>query len=242
MKTEKTFMTGNWENLIIKTFSCDAELLEMYLPNDVELDLYQNKALFSMVAFTFANVKFFGFKIPLHQSFGEINFRCYVKSKIDGSKGVVFIKEFAPKPIMALIANGVYNEPFFYKKIKKKIFSSTTYKDICYSFKSHKKWFSINATILNKTVKLKPNSLQDFIVDRYIAFVKGRRNTTYEYKINHKPWRLFDIQKTCIPKEVLNLLPKKFYTASEVSTYVVDGSAISVEKGILQQHSNLALI
>lgn len=235
-------MTGNWENLIIKTFSCDAKLLEKYLPNDVELDLYQNKALFSMVAFTFSKVKFFGFKIPLHQSFGEINFRCYVKSKLDGTKGVVFIKEFAPKPIIALIANGFYNEPFFYKKIQKKIFSSTAYKDICYSFKSHKKWFSINASILNKTDKLRPNSLQDFIVDRYIAFVKGRRNTTYEYKINHKPWLLFSIQKVGIPNEILNLLPKKFCTASEVVTYVVNGSFISVEKGILQQNSNLALI
>jgi len=235
-------MTGNWENLIIKTFSCDAALLEKCLPRDIELDLYQNKALFSMVAFTFSKVKFFGFKIPLHQSFGEINFRCYVKSKIDGTKGVVFIKELAPKPLMALIANGIYNEPFYYKKITKKIISSAIYKDICYSFKSQKKWYAINTTILNEKIKLKTNSLQEFIVDRYIAFVKGRRNTTYEYKINHKPWQLFNIQNVSIPKEVLSLLPTKFHTASEIATYVVDGSAITVEKGILQKQTNLALI
>ena len=69
------------------------------------------------MAFTFSKVRFFGIKIPFHQKFGQINFRFYVKSKIDGTKGVVFIKEFAPKPLIALIANLFYNEPYQYKKI-----------------------------------------------------------------------------------------------------------------------------
>ncbi len=239
---KKVFMTGNWENLIIKTFSCDASILEKYLPNNVTLDLYQNKALFSMVAFTFSKVNFFGFKIPLHQSFGEINFRCYVKSKIDGTKGVVFIKEFAPKPVMASIANVIYKEPFYYKNIKYTCKKSKYSTKISYFFKTHKKWQSIFADVQNKTKKLKNNSLQYFIVDRYIAFVKGTNNRTYEYKINHKPWQLFAVTKTDISKEILNLLPKTFHKATIVATYVVDGSSISVEKGILQPQTNLALI
>ena len=45
MKRTNTFMTGKWEDLIISTFEVEQEILEKYLPNGTELDLYQSKAL-----------------------------------------------------------------------------------------------------------------------------------------------------------------------------------------------------
>jgi uncharacterized protein YqjF (DUF2071 family) len=231
----KIFMKGNWENLIIKSFSCKPKILERYLPNNVELDMYNGKALFSMVAFTFSKVHFFGIKIPFHQLFGEINFRFYVKSKIDGKKGVVFIKEYANKPLIAFMANKIYNEPFFIHKIKQEVSNSTNEKRISYPFKLKNKWQKITALVNKSKTKLKSNSLEEFIVDRYIAFVKGRKNTTYEYQINHKPWQLFKVKETNISNEVLNLLPNEFEKSIELCTYAVDGSEITVEKGILQE-------
>jgi uncharacterized protein len=120
MKPTNIFMKGNWTDLIVTTFEVKQEILEAYLPKDTTIDLYNGKALLSMVSFTFSKVSFFGIKIPFHQSFGQINFRFYVKSKLDGTKGVVFIKEFAPKPIIASIANWFYNETYHYKNIKLK--------------------------------------------------------------------------------------------------------------------------
>ncbi len=234
------FMKGNWENLIIKSYSCKKELLEKYLPNNVELDLYQGKGVFSMVAFTFSKVKFFGVKVPFHQLFGEINFRFYVKSKIDGKKGVVFLKEYANKPIIAFMANKIYNEPFFVHKVNRQVTSTSNLRFINYPFFLKNKWQKVSALVKKSTTKLKPNSLQEFIVDRYTAFVKGRKNTL-EYQINHKPWKLFSIKKINISKEILNLLPKDFKQSQELSTYIVDGSEITVEKGILQNNINLAL-
>jgi len=232
----KIFMKGNWENLIVKSFSCNPKILENYLPNNVELDLYNGKAIFSMVAFTFSKVHFFGIKIPFHQLFGEINFRFYAKSKIDGKKGVVFIKEYANKPLIAFMANKIYNEPFFIHKIKQEVSNSTNEKRISYPFLLKNKWQEVSALVSKSKTKLKSNSLEEFIVDRYIAFVKGRRNTTYEYKINHKPWNLFKVKETTISNEVLNLLPNEFEKSIELSTYVVDGSEITVEKGILKSN------
>lgn len=233
------FMKGNWENLIIRSFTCEPKLLEKYLPNDTELDIYNGKGLFSMVAFTFSKVRFFGIKIPFNQQFGEINFRFYVKSKIDGKKGVVFLKEYAPKPLIAFVANMIYNEPFFYHRVKKHITNSSSLKLISYPFLLKNKWQKVTALVKNTTTKLQPNSIQEFIVDRYIAYVKGRGHKTYEYQINHKPWKLFDIKKTNISKEVLSLLPNEFLNSKEIATYVVDGSEITVEKGILQSKNTL---
>jgi len=237
----KTFMKGNWENLIIKTFTCKTEILEDYLPNGVELDLYKGKALFSMVAFTFSKVRFFGVKVPLHQQFGEINFRFYVKSKVDGTKGVVFLKEYAPKPLIAFIANKIYNEPFFYHKVKQRTITSKQKKFISYPFYLKNKWHKITSLIESNHKKVTQHPMQQFIVDRYIAFVEGKRNKTLTYKINHKPWKLFSIKYSNISNQILQLLPDAFHNAAEIATYVVDGSEISVEKGILQTENNFAI-
>jgi uncharacterized protein YqjF (DUF2071 family) len=241
MKTN-IFMKGYWENLIIRTFECEASVLERYLPNHVELDLYHGKALFSMVAFTFSKVRFFGIKIPLLQSFGEINFRCYVKSKIDGTKGVVFIKELAPKPLIAFVANAIYNEPFYYKNIKKKLFKTQNYSNITYEFKIGQAQHKIYALMKNTVEKLKANTLQEFVVDRYIAFVKNHFNKTMTYKICHKPWQVFKVLKIDMSNQLLFLLPKPFWNAKEVATYVVDGSSITIEKGVLQHKKQLVTI
>ncbi|MCF6279592.1 MAG: DUF2071 domain-containing protein [Flavobacteriaceae bacterium] len=233
MKT-KTFMTGNWEDLIISTFEVDSKILEKYLPNGTELDLYQGKALISMVAFTFSKVKFFGVKVPFHQLFGEINYRFYVKSIIEGTRGVVFIKEYAPKPIIAVIANGVYNEPFFYKNIGREKETIGEKLSMQYSFPNGK----VTVVSQKETRGLKENTLEHFIVDRYTAFVKSRNTKTYQYQINHKPWRLYKSSNIKIDKNSLSLLPSEFKNGKLIASYFVDGSEISVEKGILQQEKN----
>lgn len=223
-------MTGNWEDLIISTFEVEKKILETYLPNNTELDLFNGKALMSVVAFTFSKVKFFGLKVPFHQKFGQINFRFYAKSKINGAKGVVFIKEFAPKPLIALIANKIYNEPFFFKNIRFNKNITNNKKSIKYSYKN----LQMKAAASKTTESLSKNSLEEFIVDRYIAFVKSSNTKTFQYKIYHKPWKLYQSLSIEINKNIISLLPKKFKTAKYLKTCVVDGSSVSVEKGILQ--------
>lgn len=230
MNQNTIFMTGHWEDLIISTFEVDKKILEPYLPKNTEIDLFNGKALMSSVAFTFSKVTFFGFKIPFHQKFGQINFRFYAKSKINGAKGVVFIKEFAPKPIIAFIANTFYNEPYYFKNIHLNVNSSENEKTLKYSYKHIQLKTKINTSIKSLT----KNKLNAFIVDRYTAFVKSSKTKTFQYKIDHKPWKLYQTKTTEIDKQILMLLPKKFRNAKHIKTCVVDGSYVSVEKGILQ--------
>ena len=231
MKPPNIFMTGNWEDLIVSTFEIDKEILEPYLPKDTEIDFFKGRALMSMVAFTFSNVKFFGLKIPYHQKFGQINFRFYVKSKIDGTKGVVFIKEFAPKPLIATIANIFYNEPYFYRKIRLNKTTSANESTITYTYKNLK----LQATSKQETYKLKQKSMEQFVVDRYIAFIKTYGKKTTQYKINHRPWDLYKVKAINTDKRVLNLLPGKFKNAKPISSCFVDGSNVTVERGISQE-------
>ncbi|MEN3323015.1 DUF2071 domain-containing protein [Mariniflexile soesokkakense] len=230
MKPTNVFMTGDWRDLIMTTFEIDKHILESYLPQDTEIDLYNNKVLLSMVAFTFSKVKFFGFRVPFHQNFGQINFRFYVKSKINGTKGVVFIKEFAPKPLITLVANLVYNEPYFNKNITYNKFTKDNTISLEYNYNDAK----TTAKGSLATNELRKNTLEHFVVDRYIAFIKNKKNDTLQYKIFHKPWELYNLETSNFDKELLNLLPKTFKNLKHVSTCFVDGSSVEVEKGLLQ--------
>lgn len=230
MASSNIFMTGNWKYLIMSTYQVSSKTLDPYLPKDTEIDLYKGKALISMVAFTFSRVHFFGIPVPFHQRFGQINFRFYVKSKIDGSKGVVFIKEFAPKPLIALTANLCYNEPYFYRNIKLKIKKTKKHLKLSYKHKSTK----IVAESTLEVEQLKPESINHFVVDRYIAFIKNSKQKTVKYTINHKPWQLLKANTITVDNKILDLLPSKFKNAKHITSCFVDGSYVTVAKGVLQ--------
>lgn len=230
MERAKIFMTCEWKDLIMSTYEVDKSILQPYLPPNTELDLYNGKALMSLVAFTFSKIKFFGIKIPFHQCFGQINFRFYAKSKIDGSKGVVFIREYAPKFLIAFIGNKIYNEPYYFKRINHNKYKTQNKISLKYIYQNS--FIQTNTAL--KTEELVPKTLKHFIVDRYIAFVKNKNNKTLKYHIFHKPWKTYQLEKTFFNDNLLKLLPSNFMNLKHLSTYMVDGSKVYVQKGTLQ--------
>ncbi len=67
-----------------------------------------------LVEFMFLNTRIKGISIPFHKNFEEIDLRFYVRHYCEGNwkRGVVFIKEIVPKPMIALIANILYGEKY----------------------------------------------------------------------------------------------------------------------------------
>jgi uncharacterized protein YqjF (DUF2071 family) len=50
-----TFLTANWQNLIMANYEVNPKLLEPYLPKGVQLDYFQGKTYVSLVGFLFKN-------------------------------------------------------------------------------------------------------------------------------------------------------------------------------------------
>ena len=115
-----TFLTAEWRKLIMAQYVVKPKLLMPYLPQGVELDLFQpttgeSRCYVSLVAFLFDKVRVKGLAIPLHTRFEEINLRFYVRRREpDGSikRGVVFIREFVPRRAIAWVAKRFYEEPY----------------------------------------------------------------------------------------------------------------------------------
>ena len=96
-------------------YEIPSAVLEPLVPKHTVLDLFEGRALASMVGFRFLNTRVLGVPVPFHRDFDEVNLRFYVKRPMpDGStrRGVVFVRELVPRAAIAYTARLLYNEPY----------------------------------------------------------------------------------------------------------------------------------
>ena len=88
----------------------DPTVLAPHIPPGTVLDLWQGKALVSVVGFMFNDTRVLGVKWPYHTHFEEVNLRYYVKQVgAEEKRGVGFVSEIVPRSIIATMANKLYN-------------------------------------------------------------------------------------------------------------------------------------
>lgn len=186
------FLTAEWNYLINITYAIDPKVLLPYLPKGLSLDIINGKAFVSFVAFEFNDVKVKGFKIPFHRKFPEINLRFYVNR--EGKRGVVFIKEFVPKYFVALIANKIYNEPYFAIKMDHSIEKTEKGLNVHHSLCINKVWFNVDVKAENKSSIPAPDTTEHFFKEHEIGFGKDKNGNTLEYKVEHPIWEIYPIR------------------------------------------------
>ena len=77
--SKRRFLKAQWKNLVMLNYEVAPEILQPYLPAATELDLWQGKALVSMVGFMFQETSVLDIKWPGHVNFEEVNLRFYVR-------------------------------------------------------------------------------------------------------------------------------------------------------------------
>lgn len=191
------FLTANWKNLALFNYEVEREILEKYVPNGTEIDLWNNKCYVSLVGFMFKNTKVLGLKIPFHINFEEINLRFYVKRFENGEwkRGVVFIKEIVPKKAITFIANTLYQEHYETKKMKHKIIENKDTNNFIYQWKNDKKWNTIEIETKKELSKIEVNSEVEFITEHYFGYTKINENSTFEYEVTHPRWEQLEVLK-----------------------------------------------
>jgi len=187
----KTFLTAEWNNLIMITYAVDPKQLFPYLPKTLELDTIDGKAFVSFVAFEFNSIRVKGIKIPFHTSFPEINLRFYVKQ--GNKRGVVFIKEFVPKYFVALVANKIYNEPYQSIPMQAKTTLSNNEIKSEHQFKFNKHNYAVSVRAENKPYTPNENSEEHFFKEHAYGFGKDKKSNTISYQVNHPIWEIYPI-------------------------------------------------
>ena len=195
MNNSKVFLTAEWRKLALAQYAVDKEILSKYLPPHTILDDWQGKYYVSLVGFMFLDVKLRGFNIPFHTNFEEVNLRFYVKFKDGGiwKRGVVFIKEFVPKPAITFVANTLYKENYQTLAMKHLWVEQKDQLEIAYSWKN-RNWNSFAVTATSKAEDILAGSEEEFITEHYWGYTKIAENKTSEYGVEHPRWQAYPIK------------------------------------------------
>ncbi|TCD24788.1 DUF2071 domain-containing protein [Pedobacter psychrodurus] len=235
MNNPKVFLTAEWRKLALAQYAVDQEILSKYLPPHTELDDWQGKYYVSLVGFMFVDVKLRGLNIPFHTNFEEVNLRFYVKFK-DGStwkRGVVFIKEFVPKPAITFVANTIYKENYQTFPMKHVWIEQENQIEVDYLWKN-KNWHNFSVTAVSKAEEILVGSEEEFITEHYWGYTKIGKNRTSEYGVEHPRWEAYPIKdyKINVDFEINYGSDFAFLTHTNPdSVMLAEGSEIRVLKG-----------
>jgi uncharacterized protein YqjF (DUF2071 family) len=229
----KTFLTAEWNNLIMANYVVDPAVLLPYLPNKTELDIYNGNVYVSLIGFMFENTRLLGIKVPFHVNFEEVNLRFYVRYNDNGvwKRGAVFIKEIVPKPAISFIANTLYNEQYSTMRMKHFFKAVNSEINLGYHWKHNNKWNRLEATTKNKSTAMLPGSEEEFIAEHYWGYSKYNDTTTVEYAVQHPSWEIYPVKNYLIDCDFTALYGNRFsmlQTAVPNSVFVAKGSAISI--------------
>ena len=193
MKTiRRPFLTARWSNLAILTYEVPPALLDPHLPAGLEIDRRGVSAFASLVAFDFQDTRMWGVAWPGLRRFPEINLRFYVRQ--GNRRGVVFIREFVPQPLVSLFARAIYNEPYLVAPIESGVAEEAsaivTIRRLRWRGRSH----AIEVTGNKPAVRPGEDSEEHFFKEHQWGFGRDRRGRTLVYEVRHPVWDVYPVR------------------------------------------------
>jgi uncharacterized protein YqjF (DUF2071 family) len=231
------FLTAGWHNLLMFNFAIDRGILEPYLPAGTELDSWQGRTFVSVVGFQFVDAKVLGIPLPFHRHFEEVNLRFYVLRHLPEGprRGVVFIREIAPKWLVSLTARWFYNERYVTMPMRHRVELPSENAEglVQYGWSHAQRWNGLCARIHGQPLRAATGSEEEFITEHYWGYTKQKDGSTMEYHVEHPPWRIWPVSKATYDCDVEAIYGKEFVPFLRVpsSVLVADGSPIVVRKG-----------
>ena len=228
------FLQAEWKNLLMLNYEVDPEILKPYLPVGTELDLWQGKALVSMVGFMFLNTKVLGIKWLWHINFEEVNLRFYVRhfNGKEWKRGAVFISEIVPKHIIPIVANNLYNEHYQAMPMKHRFTVLPNQQtEFLYEWKYKNRWNKLGAVVDDEAKPMEPESAELFIFEHYWGYNKLNDRKTLEYQVEHPSWKIKEVQSAVFKADIEALYGavfKPYLEAKPYSAFFAEGSEVAV--------------
>ncbi|MFL5575682.1 MAG: YqjF family protein [Gemmatimonadaceae bacterium] len=232
----RAFLTAEWRHLVMLNYEVAPAALQPLLPAGVTLDLWEGRALVSVVGFRFCRTRILGVPVPFHRDFDEVNLRFYVRRAVPGRadrRGVVFVRELVPRPAIALVARLAYNEP--YRAVPMRSTAPAAPTDapgrIAYEWRSSRRWQRVAATAIGAPAVPPPGSEAAFVAEHYWGYTRQRDGGTVEYAVAHPPWRVWAAEAPELAADVRGLYGGAFERAlagPPASALVAAGSPVTV--------------
>jgi hypothetical protein len=231
----KKFLEAEWQNLAMANYEIDPKLLDGFIPPGTELDIWNGRCYVSLVAFMFANTKILGFSIPFHINFEEVNLRFYVRYKHENEwrRGVVFVKEIVPKPMISFVANTVYGEHYLTMPMKHSINSGLDKLQVEYYWKFKQEWNHFKVLANPEEKPILTGSEEEFITEHYWGYTKINDVKTSQYQVEHPRWNHYAVEDFDIKCNATQLYGEPFgecLSQKPLSVILAKGSEVIVRK------------
>lgn len=223
----RTFLKAEWRDLVLLSFETHPATLEPFLPRGVELDDWRGRVFLSLIGFRFLESRLLGIPVPFHGNFPEVNVRFYVRRQTPEGvrRGVVFLREMAPKAAVATLARRLYGENYVRVSMTQAVEPSRSAK---YSWKSAGKQNWIAARTASPPALPAHDSLETFIVDHHWGYTRTRDGGCIEYEVERPPWRVYPVES--FEMRVDSDMPLAIPAATD-SVIFAEGSEVAVSYG-----------
>uniref|UniRef100_A0A7C4LMX0 DUF2071 domain-containing protein n=1 Tax=Schlesneria paludicola TaxID=360056 RepID=A0A7C4LMX0_9PLAN len=251
------FLTAAWRWLVMLNFEVDRRLLLPHVPRGTELDLWQGRALVSLVGFRFLDTRIRGCVVPGHRCFDEVNLRLYVRRETaEGCRrGVVFLKEVVPLWTVAWVARRVYQENYITLPVSHDLripgyvcdenrrkggdgrtdAPEGTIGHAWYRWGRRGAELEIGVTVEGRPQPLIPGTEVEFITEHYWGYTRQRDESTLEYEVEHPPWNVWPALRAEFSGDPAPLYGSELAVALRqppCSAFLADGSTVCVRRGV----------
>lgn len=247
MPGTRPFLTAAWRYLLMLNYEVDPAVLQPLVPYGTALDLWQGRALVSVVGFLFQKTRVLGLPIPFHTHFEEVNLRFYVQAvdEADPRRGVAFVKEIVPRFWIAQIARWVYGEPYMSLRMGHTLErKGNTLADeglVEYTWHFHGRLNRLGGLALGQSQPLAPGSEEEFIAEHYWGYTRLDSNCTGVYRVEHPAWRVWQVAQPyllCNIRALYGDAFESFLRQRPRSAFLAEGSPVAVYPGEKIKNSN----
>jgi len=232
----RAFLTAEWRYLVMLNYAVDPAVLHALVPRHTVLDLWNGRAIASMVGFRFLRTRVLGAPIPLHINFEEVNLRFYVRHTTPGGevrRGVVFVRELVPKSAIAIVARLAYNEPYWAVPMRSTVPPVPVEEPgrVSYEWRTGSRWQHVSATANGNAALPAAASEESFITEHFWGYTRQRDGATVEYEVNHPRWRVWAAREPSLDADVPRLYGSSFaraLSATPISAFIAEGSPVTV--------------
>lgn len=225
------FLTARWSNLILLTYAVPPGLLQHRLPDELELDTRDGRAFASLVAFDFLQTRVLGVPWPGFRNFPEVNLRFYVRDRRSGERGVMFIREFVPRRLVAWVARTVYNEPYQALPMRSRVNVRGDAISVGHEFDAGGRTHSICAIGDLATICPGEASDEHFFKEHRWGFGQSRGGRCIRYGVVHPRWNCHAVQSWSLQLNWASVYGGEWAVlqdARPVSVVLAEGSDVRV--------------
>lgn len=232
----RIFLSATWEWLAMFNYEVDEVILKPHLPPHTAIDSFEGKVIVSVVGFLFNNTRVLGIPWPGFTHFEEVNLRYYIKH-FDGKewkRGVGFISEIVPNPVVSFLANTFYNEHYSTAQMRHSLIEKPEEVQVSYEWKKKgQEWNSMSVAAKAIAEDIPTGSEAEFIFEHYFGYNRLTSNTAIEYAVMHPRWQVHAVTASKLDCDVEQLYGKEFVPyiqgVKPRSVFLAKGSDVQVK-------------